>query len=108
MPKTEVGGSGSGNVLIITATEIPKERSVTYSANMTLDEARAALYDGPVLMGAYLFYRGAGRFANDALRIEDATESYGTTVLHMGMVSGDLSLYWTVDGISENNPMGPK
>lgn len=108
VPKTEVGGSGSGNVLIITATEIPEERSIVYSANMTLDKVRAALYDGPVLMGAYVFFYGAGYFDNNVLYVEDVTESYGTTVLRMGMISSDLPLYWTVDGISENEPMGPQ
>lgn len=102
VPKTQVGG-GAGKCLVIIdsnwSREEPDFGNISYSTNMTLEEAVNALNNAELT--------GAMIYTNDGLRasvcgfITDETSNYGETALRIIPASNfSMSYYWNERGIN--------
>ena len=105
VPKTEVGGKGGGNALIINVDMA----SQTFSANMSLDEALDA-FSKQELTGAIGYFPSdmvdmPGGMMTMRLEVVDATPTLGSACIVLCQMMMDIYLYWTADGISIEPPM---
>lgn len=103
VPKTEVGGSGGG-MLIINANMDMTAEEITASANMTFDEALTAL-NNHELTGAVCYGTAIadGQIVTTTLEMPmlgDNSMEAGFPCLAIMLTSMDMVLMWTADGFS--------
>ena len=105
MPKTEVGGSGIGNILAITTEDMQ-----SFTANMTLTEALEAFNKHELVYGiCYMTQQGTTALMV-VTAMGDLTTMLGIECMSIAAGStdgGQLQLFWTADGISMDPPEGP-
>jgi hypothetical protein len=112
VPGSGLGG-GAGKTLVIVDSNFTnggvEERiavpAVTYTANMTLDEAMEALHNCELTGGVLYAYVGIPVMATIYV-IEDASVDAGMDCIVMYSDAGNL--FWTADGISAEEPEQPK
>lgn len=100
VPKTEVGGSGGGS-LIITANE----DGSAFTANMTLSEALEA-FNKRELTGAAMYIYQNGMYGLAYCMLVDASITAGFEFMMIMCIEAELQLFWTADGISMEPPEG--
>ena len=102
VPKTEVGGSGGG-MLIIDASA--STDSFVATANMTLTEAIEA-FNKRELAGAHLYIpQETGIIQASLDMFGDMSAMLGAPCMIFGNSTMDLQLFWTESGFSDQPPM---
>lgn len=103
-------GLGGGNTLVITSSDFVNAASgvtTTYTANMTLDEAIAAFYEGKIGNGIIYSISESGEPGRlTIIALIDASSQFGVSCLLIISMFG--TLYWTEDGISTEQPSSGK
>lgn len=102
VPKTEVGGSG--NMLIIDVSVDMQTEAITGTANMTLDEAIAAIANRELTGAvAYVAMGTGGQIMTTILDVAacmDFTAQAGFPCIRAMCASSQLPLMWTADGFA--------
>lgn len=106
VPKTEVGGSGGG-MLVVNADMDMETEEVTASANMTLEEVLAALTNRE-LTGAtvYMAMSAGGQVTITMLDVAacaDYSTQAGFPAVMVMSAANQIPLLWTADGFSMMN-----
>lgn len=111
-------GLGGGNTLVITSSDFVNAASgistfvavptTTYTANMTLDEAFAAFYEGKISNGIIQTIIEDAPACVLISGLMDASSYYGINCLGINCELLGMMLYWTEDGISTDPPSGGK
>ena len=105
VPKTEVGGSGGGNTLVLNIAMDPSTGDSSFvSSNMTLDDAIAAMSNDEITGGLCIFVvAGMMKMFAPMLMFADYTAQAGfACIAVMTSTGGDaVSFMWTADGITE-------
>lgn len=108
VPKTEVGGSGGGNTLVLNITvSDPNSMDMSLtSSNMTLDEAITATSNNE-LTGAMIIIDVAGiqkMFATVVSFVDYTAQMGSACVMFLAFLSSELMpIMWTADGIRVTN-----
>lgn len=107
-------GLGGGNTLVITSSDfvnaasevstfVAVEPTTTYTANMTLDEAIAAFYEGKIGNGIiYTISEEGYPGCFTIVALTDISSDFDVRCLFIETVLGPF--YWTEDGISIDPP----
>jgi hypothetical protein len=107
VPKTEVGGSGGGMLIVTHAgvTDPTMAESMVFTTNMTLTEAIEA-FNKQELTGGVLYITPPTEPAMCLpLMLSNATALVGFECMVLFDAIMDLTLFWTEAGISDQPPM---
>lgn len=115
VPGAGLGGNGGKTLIIVDSggnsaqpiAGIIEDTSTRFTANMTFDEAGQALYNKE-LMGVYMYLYNNGSLGMLSLKIQDATNAFGVPCLVVFDSQMDITLFWTADGISTDEPVQEK
>lgn len=107
VPKTEVGGSGGGNMLVLNATVNPDSGEMSLvSSSMTLDEAITAMSNNE-LTGAMIIIDVVGiqkMFAPAVMFVDYTAQMGSACVMFLAFLNEEsMPIMWTADGIQEIN-----
>lgn len=130
VPGKGLGGSGNGLVLVETSgpsnspspvsVMVSAAPAVTFSANMTLDEAMELLHNYELSsVVVYTTYGGgsvesldtevsSGAMNMDVGMIQDASSYFGQDCLVVMGMNSYITCFWTANGISTEQPYSPK
>ena len=106
-------GLGGGKTLVIIGSDFTNDSVqekiadpvITYTANMTFDEAMEAFYNCELTGGVLYTYGNNSPVMTTMFGIFDGSINLGTTCLVMAPLTGG-ELFWTHDGISTEPPGG--
>ena len=104
VPKTKVGGAG-GNILTLDIVTDMENETVTATANMTLTEVIEAI-NNRELTGVVPYVSMSGLTVIDMCMLGDYTPQAGFECVTFMIMSMDMQLFWTADGISSTPPEG--
>ena len=104
VPKTEVGGSGGGNTLVLNMAMDPSTGDLSFvSSNMTLDDAIAAISNDELTGGLCIFnIAGVMKMCSTMLMFADNTAGAGFACIavFVNMGGSESTFMWTADGIA--------
>ena len=104
VPKTEVGGGGSGNALILDIIPDYETETVNVVANMTLEETIAAISNRELSGVVPYILSELNTYIIDVCVVSDYSAMLGREVVVFEFMMMGMTLFWTADGFSPTPP----